>query len=77
MTEGQSLTVKVLSVDGEARRISLGIQWESSEEGDAPVESAAAYAGSGSKSMGTLGDLLTAKGAGKERREPGKGKRKR
>ncbi|HOV87434.1 MAG TPA: S1 RNA-binding domain-containing protein [Syntrophobacteraceae bacterium] len=77
VTEGQSLTVKVLSVDGEARRISLGIQWESSEEGDAPVESAAAYAGSGSKSMGTLGDLLTAKGAGKERREPGKGKRKR
>jgi len=77
VTEGRSLTVKVRSVDPDARRISLAIEWEKPEEPQAPEESVAAYAEIGSRSLGTLADLLTAKNTDTEGMDRGKGKRGR
>lgn len=74
VTEGRSLTVKVRSVDPDGRRISLAIEWE---EPQAPEESVAAYAEIGSRSLGTLADLLTAKNTDTEGMDRGKGKRGR
>lgn len=77
VAEGRSLTVKVQSVDPDARRISLAIEWEKPEETQDSEENVASYTESSPRSLGTLADLLMAKNTGKEGMDGGKGKRGR